>query len=246
MAFTFKQFHIEDDRCAMKVGTDSILLGAWADISTPMPAGLRLLDIGSGCGLLSLMLAQRLGGEGQIVAVEIEPEAAQQARENIAASSWAEMIEVHHGDINDYATGPDSGDDKKCAFDVIISNPPYFSGSLQGPSARRNNARHTNALSQQQLLANVARLLADDGLFCLILPSAGSAQLIRHSSAAGLFLQQSCQIHTKSAKPGHRQMMAFGKSDMVPVQHQDIDIYDENNQYSKQFIALTRNFYLNR
>jgi tRNA1Val (adenine37-N6)-methyltransferase len=245
MSFTFKQFHLEDDQCAMKVGTDSILLGAWADLSAPTGAQApqRLLDIGCGCGLLSLMLAQRLNGEGTIVAVEIEQQAAQQARQNVAESPWTDMIDIYHGDINQYDSGVDS---ENALFNVIISNPPYFSDSLQGPVARRNNARHTNHLSQQQLLNNAARLLTGDGVFYLILPLPEAKLLVAQSTEAGLFLQQSCWMKTKSTKSAHRRLLAFAKSDIVKVQQQEIEVYDENNQYSKQFIALTRNFYLNR
>ncbi|MFT4926390.1 MAG: tRNA1Val (adenine37-N6)-methyltransferase [Phenylobacterium sp.] len=237
MSFTFKQFHLADDQCAMKVGTDSILLGSWADISSGDIATPRVLDIGCGSGLLSLMLAQRLEGKGQLVGIEIDREAVRQARDNIRQSPWPEKITVVHSDINGYVDGQKS--------DVIIANPPYFIDSLRGPKLNRNTARHTDGLTQQQLLDNVARLLAPDGVFYLILPVNEAQQLMAKSEAAGLFLSHQCEVQTKAGKPASRCLMGFSKVAVAQIKHQNMVIYDENNLYSSQFIALTRNFYLN-
>lgn len=240
MSFTFKQFHVADDQCAMKVGTDSILLGSWADISFISSAGdapIQVLDIGCGSGLLSLMLAQRLEGKGEFVGIEIDQGAVHQAKDNIRQSPWAEVITVVHGDINAYADTQKS--------DVIIANPPYFIDSLRGPKHNRNTARHTDGLTQQQLLDNVARLLAVDGVFYLILPVNEAQQLMAKSEAAGLFLSHQCEVQTKAGKAVSRCLMGFTKVAVAQIIAQKIAIYDENNLYSSQFIALTRNFYLN-
>ncbi|NQZ09370.1 MAG: methyltransferase [Algicola sp.] len=234
MAFTFKQFHVDDDQCAMKVGTDSILLGTMTQVSQSD----RILDIGCGCGLLSLMLAQRIQGNGEICAVEVDEAAATQARHNIAQSPWPDIIKVVQTDINQFtATQP---------FDLIISNPPYFVDSLLGPKDARNVARHTGGLTQLQLLKSVVRLLSAQGMFWLILPTKEAQQLIGLSTTVGLHLQQLCAVHTVKQKPIHRYIMAFARSDCLQVAKSAIDVYDEKSQYTSQFIALTRNFYLNR
>ncbi len=222
----------------MKVGTDSILLGAWVALPGLKAAPKRVLDIGCGCGLLGLMLAQRTAGKAEIIGVEIDELAAQQAAQNVAQSPWPQSMTIHSGDISDFTGEP--------SFDVIISNPPYFINSLQGPQASRNTARHTDTLTQQQLLLNAARLLTDDGVFYLILPVDAAKQLLQISEAAGLFLHQLAYVHTKQGKPVHRYLMAFARSAAAVVESTVVDIYDVNNQYSNQFIALTRDFYLNR
>jgi tRNA1Val (adenine37-N6)-methyltransferase len=234
MAFTFKQFHVDDDKCAMKVGTDSILLGAMTQVSQ----GEQILDIGCGSGLLSLMLAQRIQGTGEISAVEVDEAAATQARQNIAQSPWSGTITVIQSDINQFtASHP---------FDLIISNPPYFICSLLGPKEARNAARHTAGLTQQQLLKRVSALLSAHGLFWLILPIKEANQLIELSTGVGLHLQQLCTVHTVKQKPMHRYIMAFAKFACPQIVKSTIDVYDENRQYTSQFIALTQNFYLNR
>lgn len=234
MGFTFKRFHIDDDRCGMKVGTDSILLGSMVELTDVS----RVLDIGSGSGLLSLMLAQRLEGKAEIVAVEIDKQAVSQAKTNIAASPWPNVIEVVDSDINQY-----SGDD---TFELIISNPPYFTDSLASPDAARQKARHDCGLSKAQLAANVARLLSNTGVFWLILPPQGAEQFVTDAKASGLHCRQKIEVHTKRGKPAHRHILALSKIATEEVALNQIDVYDENNQYSRQFIALTQDFYLNR
>ncbi len=234
MSFTFKQFHIDDDQCAMKVGTDSVLLGAM----TQVRQGDRILDIGCGSGLLSLMLAQRIQGNGEICAVEVDKAAAIQAQHNIAVSPWPNTIKVIQSDISQFITTQ--------PFDLIISNPPYFVDSLLGPKQTRNIARHTEGLTQQQLLMSVNAQLSAKGIFWLILPTKEANQLIELSKGAGLHLQQLCAVHTVKQKPIHRYIMSFAKFACPQIAKSTIDVYDEKRQYTSQFIALTQNFYLNR
>ena len=156
--FTFKQFTIRHDRCAMKVGTDGVLLGAW----TSVDHSHRLLDIGTGTGLIALMLAQRCP-QAFITAIDIDAEAVEQARENALSSPWKDRVEVL---LQDICTFPANQQ-----FDTIVSNPPYFIDSLKCPDDQRNTARHTDTLDAERLLASVARLLTDDGRFSIILPA---------------------------------------------------------------------------
>jgi tRNA1Val (adenine37-N6)-methyltransferase len=235
MSFSFKQFHINDDQCAMKVGTDSILLGALVEVNNAQ----RILDIGCGCGLLALMMAQRTADKADIIAVEIEQRAAKQAQENVNSSPWTQRVEVLQTDINNFKT--------EQQFDLIVSNPPYFSDSLLGPDTTRNTARHTQSLSQLQLLNNAQALLSTNGVFWLVLPVNVAEQFITLSGTSStLHLSHLCRVHSVNGKPAYRYVMAFSKLEPEEVAQSDIDVYDDNNQYSSKFIALTKNFYLNR
>ena len=142
--FQFKQFTVFHDRCAMKVGTDGVLLGAW----TRTGQGCSILDIGTGTGLIALILAQRIP-DARITAVELDREAALQAAENVRNSPWAARIEVVEADIRQYATRVSH------PFDIIVSNPPFFNSSLHSPSEARTQARHTDSLSYAELFQGV-------------------------------------------------------------------------------------------
>ena len=160
--FDFQQFSIRQDRCAMKVGTDGVLLGAWV----PVEGAKSMLDIGAGTGLISLMLAQR-SQEAKVTAVEVDEHAARQAIENAAASPFASQIVVEQQSIQDFSrqqVGP---------FDLIVSNPPFFSGGVISEQEGRASVRHTVKLSHQDLLRSVQKLLTEEGSFCLILPWLG-------------------------------------------------------------------------
>ncbi len=240
MGFTFKHFHVDDDRCGMKVGTDSVLLGCAADIAAPE----RVLDIGCGSGLLCLIVAQRLAEQAPqsdnwtVLGVELDQAAYEQALQNVAQSPWAERIALCHSDINRFEVNE--------PFDLIISNPPYFTDALASPNQARHTARHDCSLSKEQLAQQVARLLSDNGQFWLILPVDAEAAFIRCANQAGLYLHKRIKVHTKYGKPVHRHIACYGKVETLHVAQSDVDVYDENNQYSSQFIALTQNFYLNR
>ena len=155
--FKFKQFAVEQDDVAMKVGTDGVLLGAWANTDNAK----RILDIGTGTGVIALQMAQR-NPVAQIHAVEIDETAAHRARANFDLSPWAERMNVEQTAVQEFSPAE--------KFDLIVSNPPYFVDSLLPPDAKRSTARHTHDLSFEELDSAVCQLLADDGLFALILP----------------------------------------------------------------------------
>ncbi|MDF3007358.1 MAG: yfiC, partial [Enterobacter kobei] len=158
--FTFKQFFVAHDRCAMKVGTDGVLLGAWS----PVAGVKRILDIGTGSGLLALMLAQRTGDNVLIDAVELDDAAATQARENVSESQWNTRIQVHSADIQQWV--------KQCTqrYDLIVSNPPYFEKGVECSSAEREQARYTTTLDHASLLACATECISEEGFFCVVLP----------------------------------------------------------------------------
>lgn len=227
--FSFKKFTIYHNLCAMKVGTDGVLLGAWADVSSSK----NVLDIGTGSGLIAIMIAQRC--LAQISAIDIDKNAAIQAKINAEASPWKDRIEVLHTDLCNYAP--------QTLFDTIVSNPPYFIDSLKCPDTQRNKARHTDSLTSTQLLKNVNRILHPNGLFSLILPSDQTDNLIEMANEYGLFPTRLTHVITKPGLSPKRSLLEFRKKTM-PFHPQELVIELDRHIYSKEYIALTKDFYL--
>ncbi|MDY4595391.1 MAG: tRNA1(Val) (adenine(37)-N6)-methyltransferase [[Pasteurella] aerogenes] len=227
--FRFKQFYVNHQRCAMKVGTDGILLGAWADL-TP---GERLLDLGCGSGLIALMLAQRTSERVHISALELDTDAFLQAQENIQASPWAEKMALYHQDINDFCP--------KCGqkFDVIVSNPPYFPPAQPCASSQRALARYAQQ-SHAHWLQLAATCLREQGQIHVILPVDAGETLIKQTA---LFCWRRCEVITKQGKTPQRLLLTFGLTPK-PVQRSQLCIYNAENQYTDEFIQLTKAFYL--
>ena len=239
--FQFKRFVVRQERCAMKVGTDGTLLGAWAR------GGQRVLDIGTGTGLIALMMAQRCP-EALVTAVDIDANAVRQARENVAESSFAERITVVEGDINTL-TIPNSGNHISHLspliyhFDAIVCNPPYFNDSLTCPDEQRTTARHTTTLTYRELMAAVARLLSDDGEFSVVIPFDCKARLEAEAALAGLSKTRECSIRTTPRKAPRRFLLAFRKHP-VAVETTEGVLETEPGQRSDWYHALTNDFYL--
>lgn len=193
--FTFKQFHIEQGSCAMKVGTDSVLLGAWS----ALPETGRILDIGCGTGILSLMAAQRTGCI--ITAVEIEADAASQARININASKWSNRIDVVCADIRTFSAAE--------PFQTIVCNPPYFQNSLAAPLAARAGARQGVNLSFDELLQAAARLLSQDGEMFVVLPCDALQLFLKSAAMNGLHQHNLCYVSTAPGKQPKRVLLSL-------------------------------------
>ena len=229
--FKFKQFSIKQDATAMKVGTDGVLLGAWSTVKEG-----DLLDIGTGTGLIGLMLAQQTQ-TALIDAIEIEKQAYTQALENVNNCNWTDRITVHHCSIQNFKS------DKK--YDIIISNPPFFIDSTKAPDTQRNTARHTDNLSFSDLINSVNRLLKSDGLFSLILPIAEAQQFIELAKQQHLFLNRECFIKPNPRKPAKRILMEFSFR-QKEITKTTLTIETETrHQYTKEYISLTKEFYLN-
>lgn len=218
----------------MKVGTDGVLLGAWAHVE----GARRILDVGTGCGVIALQMAQR-APEAHIVAVEIDSEAAQQAADNVAASPWADRIDVVCADFAQFAADE--------PFDLIVSNPPYFVNSLQNPDALRSMARHSHSLPYDVLFHRVAELLAPSGRFTLIAP----AELLREVTYAaddhGLDLERLTHVFTKPNQC-KRLIISFihrPEKGYLPRHEEDqICIHDEEGRFTDSYRQLTAPFYL--
>lgn len=225
--FQFKRFVVRQERCAMKVGTDGTLLGAWAR------GGQRVLDIGTGTGLIALMMAQRCP-KALVTAVDIDADAVRQARENVAESPFAERITVVEGDIISHFSPH---------FDAIVCNPPYFNDSLTCPDEQRTTARHTTTLTYRELMAAVARLLSDDGEFSVVIPFDCKARLEAEAALVGLSKTRECSIRTTPRKAPRRFLLAFRKHP-VAVETTEGVLETEPGQRSDWYHALTNEFYL--
>ena len=213
----------------MKVGTDGVLLGAWFNLES----GMSVLDIGTGTGLIALMAAQR--GAGRVTAVEIDPDAAGQALENVRRSEWADWIEVINADIALFAA--------RTGFDRIVCNPPYFRDSLRCPDAGRNAARHNDSLSFETLARCSASLLAPDGLLCLVLPFDAVAVFEKCAVSAGLILCRRTDVVTAPGKMPKRSLVAFGKQSQE-LKTDVLAISDSTGKETPDYVELVRNFYL--
>lgn len=228
--FTFKQFHVEHDRCAMKVGTDGILLGAWA----PVGQARRVLDIGTGSGLIALMLAQRTADECHIDAVELDINAASQARENAAASPWAARVTVIESAIQAYQAAP---------YDLIVSNPPYFLAGQSFGDPARALARHTGALDSHQLLAACDRLLSLNGQVALVLPTAMVDEILCISANYDLHGICYTAVITREGKEANRVLLLLGRG-LNRCDRGEIVIHSAGGAYTDRYIHLTSPFYL--
>ena len=232
--FTFKQFHIDHSRCAMKVGTDGTLLGAWATLP---PEAHRILDIGTGSGLIAIMAAQR-HPSAKIMAIDIDEDCVLQARQNATSSPWAERIEVINSPLQEFQS--------EVKFDVIISNPPYFADSMHSPNKQRTTARHTASLSFKDLAEGVLRLLTDDGLFAVILPTAES-ELLLSAVRGRLFTWRRCEVWSTPESGARRIMLELHKEPPQDLATREKIVIEEGGRhvYSQEYKALTADFYLN-
>ncbi len=235
--FSFKRFTVRQSRSAMKVGTDGVLLGAWC--SLPGTAECRLLDIGTGTGLIALMLSQRAPG-AQIDALEPEVDACRDAAANFAASPWPERLHLYRTTLQEYAAGP------RQKYDSIVSNPPYFVDSLQPPDPSRGRARHAERLSYADLLRGVQALLSPEGVFSLILPAEESLRFSAEADGYGLFLQRSLEICTTPRSGVVRLLMEWGfQPPEQPLPPERLLIHPGGTpEYGAEYRALTRDFYL--
>ncbi len=236
--FRFKQFTVDQEHCAMKVCTDACVLGAWA----PLTAASRILDIGAGTGLLSLMAAQR-NPSARIDAVEIEAAACRQARQNVENSLFRERIRLYEGAIQSFV--PEKG------YDCILTNPPFFQNSLRSPDAEINTAHHAGTLNFASLEAAISRLLLPGGSWHVVLPVPESDVLQELAERQGWRLMQTLLLaHRPGMKP-FRRLATYGRkpgteeSAVVPMVFPVLRIYREDGKtYQPEFIQLLKEFYL--
>ena len=231
-SFTFKQFVVQQGRCAMKVGTDGTLLGAWAVLERNDG---RILDIGTGTGLMALMMAQRYP-EARVTAIDIDAAAVEQANENVQDSPFAERIQVSQADVNAFETLE--------PYDAIVCNPPYFDKALTCPDNQRTQARHTLTLSYRQLMAAAWRLLSDEGLFSVIIPNDYFQQMESEVHLAGFFQTRIYGVRTVVGKPIKRYLIELRKHPKKELIKKDVMIENASNVRSEWYQELTKDFYI--
>jgi len=229
--FDFKKFSVYHDRATIKVGTDAVLLGAWADVTNVT----RILDVGTGSGVIALMLAQRTPEKTHIDAIDISLADCEQATENVVRSPWPQKISVHHSSLQLYESS---------LYDHVVSNPPYFINSFKPPVINRANARHTETLQHHELLHHTKRLLNSTGKLSVVLPPSEANLLQSLSKAEGWFCKRICRFQSRINKPVERVLLEFQLTEISGTE-EELVLYNEDSEWSAAYRDLTKGFYLN-
>lgn len=231
--FRFKQFSVSHHQSSMKVGTDAILLAALTDISI-QPA--KVLDVGTGCGVIALGLAQRTAA--QVTAIDIHAASIEEARRNFLDSPWAARLKAYHNSLQDFVTATSE------TFDLIISNPPYYRNALQAPDPVRNQARHHVSLQPEELLTLSMKILSPQGSIAIILPPEEAEAFKANAIRSGLFFQHQVTILPKVGRPPVRHLVQAGR-ERRPPHCTKLTIRNENNGFTKPYQIATEDFYIN-
>ncbi|MEY4594414.1 MAG: hypothetical protein RIQ47_824 [Bacteroidota bacterium] len=229
--FRFRQFTVHQDKCAMKVGTDAVLLGSWLQ---PESAS-RILDIGTGTGLIALMLAQRSSAD--IDAIDIDNGAYLQAKENFRISPWFNRLYIHQESFQNFASNCEK------RYELIASNPPYFHHASKPPEESRSTARHNETLPYIELIDGVKKLLTDDGVFGVILPFKEGMEFMDLAQSHGLFCHRLARVKTVADKPEKRLLMEFNQHFGL-LNEEEIVIQDDDHTFSNQYVELTKDYYI--
>ena len=233
MTFNFKQFHVNQDRCAMKIGTDGVLLGAWTPlINNPFNA----LDIGAGTGILSLMLAQRSNAE-QIDAIEIDEDAYEQCVENFETSPWGDKLFCFHAGLDEFVDEPED------EYDLIISNPPFYTDDFKSDNSSRDLARFEDALPFEELIEAAALLLSDNGIFSVIIPFKEEERFVSMCKELDLFPLKITRVKGTPTSEIKRSLLAFCRIEQTAL-IDELVIEISRHNYTPEYIELTKEFYL--
>jgi len=229
--FQFKQFRVVQEKAAMKVGIDGVLLGAWANTTNCS----KILDVGTGTGLIALMLAQR--SVAKMTAIEIEENAAVEAGDNVLLSPWKDRIKVRHISFQDFA------EKNTDTFDLIVSNPPYFSNASKAATTERSLARHNDKLPFNALIELSTKMLIANGRLSIIVPFDVMTAIVDTAKKNNLFLQRITTIKPKADKAANRVLLEWSKSETA-LHESCLVIYNEDNSFTPEYIDLTRDYYL--
>lgn len=233
LPFKFKQFTIDQDRCAMKIGTDAVLLGAWTSVNQEP---FSVLDIGAGSGVVALILAQRSNAE-LIDAIEIADDAYEQCTENFENSSWNDRLFCYHTSLKEFT---EEIDDK---YDLIVSNPPFYSDNYKSDNKQRDLARFEDALPFSHLLESVSNLLSKNGVFSVVLPFKEEERFIALATESRLFPNSILRVKGNPSSEIKRSLMQFSFTE-CEVEIDELIIETERHQYTQDYINLTKEFYL--
>ncbi len=231
--FTFKEFTVHQERCAMKIGTDGVLLGAWAPVTDAVDS---ILDIGAGTGILALMMAQRAAAD-TIDAMEIDTEAFEQAVENFENSPWGDRLFCYHASFQEFA------DEIEEEYDLIISNPPFFEPTYKTSDPQRDTARFEDALPLEHLFAGVQRLLSSKGNFAVVVPYTAEERAVTIASQFELYPQKLTRVKGMANTPIKRTLFVFGREAITPALD-ELVIEHTRHEYTEDYINLTKDFYI--
>ena len=232
--FQFKQFSINQDKTAMKVGTDGVLVGAWAPIASPI---YSILDIGAGTGLIALMLAQRSNAE-QIDAIEIDDDAYLQCVENFDQSPWTERLFCYHAGLDELIEDPED------EYDLIVCNPPFYSEDYKTPDESRNTARFQDSLPFEELLEAADLLLSENGILALIIPFKEEENFIKIAKDFELYLLKITRVKGTPETEIKRSLMAFSRNENSSPAIDELTIEISRHNYTEEYKELTKDFYL--
>lgn len=235
--FQCKQFIVHQEHTAMKVCTDACLFGAWTAADPAIQSAKNILDIGSGTGLLSLMLAQQ--SAAHITAIEIEEDATQQSTFNFELSVWKDRLDAIHCSIQDYATN-----NKQTKFDCIITNPPFYEGDLTSPDKAKNLASHSTALSWDDLAKSVNTLLQEQGTWFVLVPTLRAYTMQKIASNYGLYLTEECLMYNDAKHLPIRAMLKFIKQKDTAIHRNKIVIKNADQSYTTEFTKYLKEYYL--
>ena len=232
--FSFKKFTVQQDKCAMKIGTDSVLLGAWCPIDNNP---FSVLDIGAGTGILSLMLAQRSSAE-QIDAIEIDENAHEQCVGNFENSPWSDRLFCFHAGLDEFVEEPED------EYDIIISNPPYYSENYKTDNSQRDLARFQDALPFEDLVEAADLLLSENGIFVVIIPFKEEERFIDLCAEVELFPVKVTRVKGSYNTPIVRSLLAFKRYELSVLEPDELIIEINRHEYTDDYIHLTKAFYL--
>jgi len=231
--FQFKQFTVAQDQCAMKIGTDGVLLGAWVSLSNSPQS---ILDIGAGTGVIALQLAQRSVAE-TIDAIEIDDKAYEQCTHNFESSPWADRLFCYHASIQEFVSEIDE------QYDLVISNPPFYTDNYTSGNSERNRARFTDALPFEHLLVSAAHLLSKNGTFAVILPKKEEENFIKIALQYSLFPTRICNVKGTPVSAEKRSLLEFTFQQKKPIL-ETLTIETTRHKYTREYIDLVQDFYL--
>ena len=232
--FQFKQFSVEQDRCAMKIGTDGVLLGSWTPIENNP---YSVLDIGTGTGIIALMLAQRSNAE-QIEALEIDEEAYEQAVENFENSPWKDRLFCFHAGLDEFVEEPED------EYDLIVSNPPFYSEDYKTDNFQRDLARFQDALPFEDLIEAADLLLSENGIFAVIIPYKEEDRFIDLCAEVELFPIKITRVKGTHKTPIVRSLLAFKRFELPALTADELVIEISRHEYTDAYVELTKDFYL--
>lgn len=232
--FSFKQFSIEQDRCAMKIGTDGVLLGAWTPIENNP---FRILDIGTGTGIIALMLAQRSHAE-QIDALEIDEEAYEQATDNFENAPWNDRMFCFHAGLDEFVEEPED------EYDLIVSNPPFYQEDYKSNNEQRDLARFQDAMPFEDLVEAADLLLSENGIFSVIIPFKEEEKFIALAKEFELFPTKITRVKGTPTTEIKRSLLAFSRNKTPDFITDELVIETARHQYTPEYIELTKDFYL--